>query len=137
MGSGGGSSGLSSGRNKLGNGSADGALSNSPAKEFETYYRRPIKGGGGGYWKTEILEATTDGQGNLTFSHPTPITSEQASRSTTNYTYKVSHGAAGGETFGINWDNVKSAKGQTYSIRSEMRSRGFTWDGERKKWIKK
>lgn len=39
-----------------------------------------------------------------------------------------------GDVFGVNWDNVKSVSGQTYDLRSEIKDRGFRWDGKNKRW---
>ena len=52
-------------------------------------------------------------------------------------TFKLKAGAENGDVFGINWDNVKSVSGQTYDLRSEIKDRGFRWDGKNKRWVKK
>lgn len=133
----GGSSGAG-GRARKSNASADGALANSEPRKLETIYRES-RGLLGGYHVGEVLEAVTDGNGNLTFSYAKPISREKTAKTNrTQYlSFEVAHGAYNGETFGINWDKVKSIKGQTYSIRAEAKKAGLKWDGEKKMWRRK
>lgn len=106
-------------------------------RTIETEYKKS-GGFGGGYYKAEVLEAVEDGKGGIKFLYATPEKREQTAKTNkTQYlTYKLKAGAENGETFGINWDNVKSVSGQTYNLRSEVKDRGFKWDGKTKSWIR-
>lgn len=108
------------------------------AREIEAVYRE-ARGSYSSYYKNEILQASADDHtGELTFDYATPEKREKTSKTNkTQYlTYKVKAGAEDGDTFGINWDKVKSVSGQTYGIRAELKERGFKWDGKTKKWRK-
>ena len=111
--------------------------SKAKTRTIETEYKKG-SGFGGGYYKSEVLEAVENGKGNLKFLYATPEKREQTAKTNkTQYlTYKLKAGAENGETFGINWDNVKSVSGQTYNLRSEVKDRGFKWDGKTKSWIR-
>ena len=41
------------------------------------------------------------------------------------------------EQRGINWDNVKSVSGKTFRAKEDLKSRGFSWDRNSQKWVKK
>ena len=116
-------------------GSKDGTILGGAKKQVEARY---IEGRGWqrGRYDTEVLEATTDGKGNLTFGYAQPDTSEKTAK--TNYlTYNVQAGAVDGKSFGINWDKVQSISGQTYSMRAEAKEHGLSWDGATKSWKRK
>lgn len=119
-------------------GSKDGAILGGAKKQIEARY---IEGRGWqrGRYDTEVLEATTDGKGNLTFGYAQPDTSEKTAKTNkTNYlTYNVQAGAVDGKSFGINWDKVQSISGQTYNMRAEAKAHGLTWDGATKSWKRK
>lgn len=119
-------------------GSSDGALERVQKRTIETEYRE-ARGWSSSYYKQEVLEAHTDGRGNLTFDYATPVSREKTAKTNrTQYvTYEVAHGAVDGKTFGINWSKVKSISGQTYNLRSEAKEHGLTWDGKEKKWRRK
>lgn len=107
-------------------------------REIEAVYRE-ARGYYSSYYKNEILQASADDHtGELSFDYATPEKREKTSKTNkTQYlTYKVKAGAEDGDTFGINWDKVKSVSGQTYGIRAELKERGFKWDGKTKKWRK-
>lgn len=144
MGSGGSESGIPAGKGarksaarSLGNGSADGALKDSPVREIEGTYRE-ARGWSPSYYKEEILEATTDGNGNLTFDYATPVKREKTAKTnrSVDLIYEIAHGAVDGRTFGINWDKVQSIQGQTYKLREEAKAHGLKWDRERKIWAR-
>lgn len=118
--------------------SKDGALERAKVQTIEGVYRE-ARGWSGSYYKQEVLEATTDGHGNLTFSYATPVSREKTAKTnrTQNLTYEVAHGALDGETFGINWSKVNSISGQTYSLRQAAKDAGLKWDGATKKWKRK
>lgn len=50
-----------------GGGSADGVIMSGATRTIETVYRE-ARGWQKSYYKDEVLEATTDGKGNVTFS---------------------------------------------------------------------
>ena len=119
-------------------GSKDGTILGGAKKQVEARY---IEGRGWqrGRYDTEVLEATTDGKGNLTFEYAQPDTKEKTAKTNkTNYlTYNVQAGAVDGKSFGINWDKVQSISGQTYNMRPEAKAHGLTWDGATKSWKRK
>lgn len=119
-------------------GSKDGTILGGAKKQIEARY---IEGRGWsrGRYDTEVLEATTDGKGNLTFEYAQPDTREKTAKTNkTNYlTYNVQAGAVDGQSFGINWDKVQSISGQTYNMRAEAKEHGLSWDGATKSWKRK
>ena len=129
--------GSGSGSTRMG-GSKDGTIAGGAKRMIEARY---IEGRGWsrGRYDTEVLEATTDGKGNLTFEYAQPDTKEKTAKTNkTNYlTYNIQAGAVDGKSFGINWDKVQSVKGQTYEIRAEAKAHGLSWDGATKSWRRK
>ena len=119
-------------------GSKDGSIIGGAKKTVEARY---IEGRGWnrGRYDTEVLEATTDGKGNLTFNYAQPDSREKTAKTNkTNYlTYNVQAGAVDGKSFGINWDKVQSVSGQTYNLRAEAKAHGLSWDGATKSWRRK
>lgn len=107
-------------------------------RTIETVYRG-ARGFQGSYYKDTILEAIDKGGGSLEFVYATPESREKTAKTNrTQYvTFKLKAGAENGDVFGVNWDNVKSVSGQTYDIKSEIKDRGFRWDGKNKRWVKK
>lgn len=119
---------------------SDGTISAKEYTRIESYERRTSTGYGLGavrYRQHEVLEATTDGNGNLTFSYAEPDERTTASRTTIDLVYNIKAGAKDGTVFGINWDKVQSVKGQTYGIRAEAKANGLSWDGATKSWKRK
>lgn len=110
----------------------------APIRTIETVYRES-RGFSGSYYKDSVLEAIDQKNGELSFVYATPESREKTAKTNrTQYlTFKLKSGAENGDIFGVNWDNVKSVSGQTYDIKSELKERGFRWDGKTKKWIRK
>lgn len=57
------------------------------------------------------------------------------------YTYTTTQGFKTGykeptQDTGINWNNVKEVKGQTYNIKDIIKEKGFKWDSKLKSWKK-
>lgn len=129
MGGRGGSSGFSS---------SDGVIQNAKPRTIETVYRE-ANGRSAGYFKDEVLEAKTDGKGNVTFSYAKADSyNKTAKTNRTNYvSYTLKAGAVNGETFGINWSKVNSISGQTYNLRNAAKANGLKWDNATKKWKRK
>lgn len=119
-------------------GSADGTIMPGTARTIETIYRES-RGMSPAYYKDQVLEATTDGEGNLIFSYAKADSFEKTAKTNrTNYvTYTLQAGAVNGETFGINWSKVNSISGQTYSLRKAAKDAGLKWDGTKKRWVRK
>ena len=121
-----------------GGSSGGGAIvAGKPQTITTTYYSsRSI---GGSRFKNEVLEATSDKKGNVTFSYATPTFSGPSAKTnkTQDVTYKVKAGAVDGKTFGINWSKVNSISGQTYSLRAAAKAAGLKWDGSTKTWRRK
>ena len=132
MGGRGGASGVRSG------GSADGVITSGATRTIETVYRE-ARGFQRDYFKDEVLEATTDGKGNVTFSYAKADSFEKTAKTNrTNYvTYTLKAGAVNGETFNIDWSKVNSISGQTYNLRSAAKNAGLSWDSTEKKWKRK
>lgn len=121
-----------------GGGSADGVIMSGATRTIETVYREQ-RGFSQSYYKDEVLEATTDGNGNVTFSYAKADSyTKTAKTNRTNYvTYTLNAGAVNGETFNIDWSKVNSISGQTYNLRSAAKNAGLSWDSSEKKWKRK
>ena len=121
-----------------GGGSADGVIMSGAARKIETVYREQ-RGFSKSYFKDEVLEATTDGKGNVTFSYAKADSFEKTAKTNrTNYvTYTLKAGAVNGETFNIDWGKVNSISGQTYNLRTAAKNAGLSWDSAEKKWKRK
>ena len=120
-----------------GSGGGGAIVAGKPQTITTTYYSsRSI---GGSRFKNEVLEATADKKGNVTFSYATPTFSGPSAKTnkTQDVTYKVKAGAVDGKTFGINWSKVNSISGQTYSLRAAAKAAGLKWDGSTKTWRRK
>ena len=120
-----------------GSGGGGAIVAGKPQTITTTYYSsRSI---GGSRFKNEVLEATADKKGNVTFSYATPTFSGLSAKTnkTQDVTYKVKAGAVDGKTFGINWSKVNSISGQTYSLRDAAKAAGLKWDGSTKTWRRK
>lgn len=120
-----------------GSGGGGAIVAGKPQTITTTYYSsRSI---GGSRFKNEVLEATADKKGNVTFSYATPTFSGPSAKTnkTQDVTYKVKAGAVDGKTFGINWSKVNSISGQTYSLRDAAKAAGLKWDGSTKTWRRK
>ena len=132
MGGRGGASGVRSG------GSSDGVIMSGATRTIETVYRE-ARGWQKSYYKDEVLEAITDGKGNVTFSYAKADSFEKTAKTNrTNYvTYTLKAGSVNGETFNIDWSKVNSISGQTYNLRDAAKSAGLKWDSTEKKWKRK
>ena len=121
-------------------GSKDGVFTSNKTRTIETVYREARSGfGGSSYYKDEVLEATTDGKGNITFDYARGGSYEKTAKTNrTNYvTFNLKAGAVNGETFNIDWSKVQSVQGKTYSLRDAAKSAGLKWDGATKSWRRK
>ena len=107
-------------------------------RTIEAIYRE-ARGYSGSYYKGEVLEAVDAGGGEVHFQYATPESKEKTAKTNrTQYlTYKLKAGAENGDIFGVNWNNVKSVSGQTYNLKSDIKDRGFRWDGAKKMWVRK
>lgn len=116
---------------------SDGALSTKKSK-IETVYRE-ARGWQSAYYKDKVLEATTDGKGNVTFDYARGGTFEKTAKTNrTNYvTFELSAGAVNGVPFGINWDKVNSISGQTFELKKYAKDNGLSWDRDKKRWQRK
>jgi hypothetical protein len=93
-----------------------------------------------------VLEAKTDGKGNLTLSKPSAKEYEEWNSNTTYGHYEIKNGITNSTGYrgrdhepkvvNIDFANVKSVQGQTYPARRLMRELGFRWDGSTKTWRK-
>lgn len=130
--------GSAGGVRKAGGGSKDGAILGGKPRTIQSYLRES-RGRSSGYHHDEILEAITDGGGNLTFKYAKADSYEKTAKTNrTVYTkYTLQAGAVNGEAFGINWSKVKSIQGKTYSLRNTAKANGMVWDGKTNRWVKK
>lgn len=119
-------------------GSVDGTILSGEPRQIESQLRE-ARGWNPRYHKDEILEAKTDGNGNLTFIHAVADSYEKTAKTNrTVYTkYTIRAGAINGETFNIDWSKVQSISGQTYSLRNAAKNAGLSWDNEKKIWRRK
>lgn len=119
-------------------GSSDGVIMTGGTRTIETRY---IEGRGftRGRYADEVLEARTDGSGNVTFSYASGGTFEKTAKTNkTNYvTYQIQAGAVNGETFNIDWSKVNSISGQTFSLKDSAKQAGLSWDSATKTWRRK
>ena len=120
-----------------GSGGGGAIVAGKPQTITTTYYSSGSIGGS--RFKNEVLEATSDKKGNVTFSYVTPTFNGPSAKTnkTQDVTYKVKAGAVDGKTFGINWSKVNSISGQTYSLRASAKAAGLKWDGPTKTWRRK
>lgn len=118
--------------------SKDGTLIEGNPRTIKSYFRES-RGYSPGYHGDEILEATTDGNGNITFRYAKADSYEKTAKTnrTVNTEYTIQAGAVNGEPFNIVWEKVKSIQGQTYSLRDVAKKNGMIWDGKKKRWVKK
>lgn len=119
--------------------SKDGSLLAVNPRQIETTHFLYGSRSGNSYRDT-VLEATTDENGNLTFSYATPVNRSGPSAKTNkteSVTYELRHGAINGRTFGIDWAKVQSISGQTYDLRDEAKRAGLSWDSQKKIWRRK
>ena len=133
----GGGSGRGSAKEKT---SSDGAISYSD----RTLKAERITGYGN---SGTVLEAKTDGKGNLTLEYATPTGYRQQNSKTSYAQYEIKAGITdlnengkwrdGITSVNINWDKVKTVSGKTYGTQRLMRENGFTWNGTKKIWEKK
>lgn len=119
-------------------GSKDGVIIGGKPRVIDSYMRE-ARGWGSSYHKDDILEATTDGHGNVTFSWARADSYRKTAKTNrTVYTqYTLQAGAVNGETFGINWNKVQSVSGQTYGVREAARNAGLSWDSAKRQWRRK
>ena len=119
-------------------GGGGGAIVATRTTKIETTYYSSSSMGGSRF-KDEVLEASADKDGNVTFSYANPTFNRPSAKTNKTQTveYSVKAGAVNGETFGINWDKVNSISGQTYSLRSAAKEAGLKWDKTNKKWVRK
>ena len=106
---------------------------------IQTYYRRGYRGSGSGFGET-AYEAKESADGELVFARATPeYAPSRPQDNTVDVTFRIQNGyVPKRDTFyGINWDKVTSVSGDTYYMRDAIKDRGFTWDGDRKRWVKK
>lgn len=124
-------------KKRRGGGSSDGVFEKNTKTKIETIFREG-RYGSKSYYKDEVLEAETDGKGNVTFQYARGGKFEKTSiTNRTNYvTFNLKAGAVNGETFNINWNNVKSISGQTYNLRQQAKENGMKWNGKEKRWEK-
>lgn len=120
-------------------GSPDGVFESKKPTVIETTYKRPRTGGylfDKGFYKEEILEAVTDGKGNVTFRYAKNGEFEDGPK--TNLKQKVKFtllaGAVDGKPFNINWDKVNSISGQTYQFKDYAKKAGMKWNPDKKRW---
>ena len=107
------------------------------ARTIETEYRE-ARAGSPAYYKSTVLEAVDSGNGEVAFVYATPEKRDKTAKTNRSQylTYKLKAGAQDGDVFGVNWDKVKSVSGQTYDMRSDLKDRGFRWNGREKKWVR-
>lgn len=90
-----------------------------------------------------IVRAVTDEKGNITLSNMPAEEYEVWSKKKTFATTTIKHGITdmseddryiGSQSVGINWDAVKTVSGKTYEHKEFIKSKGFSWNKENKRW---
>lgn len=87
-------------------------------------------------YSKEVLQATVDENGNVTFSYPTGTFSGNYGDEYQTVTYKLKAGAVNGEPFGIDLSKAETVSGNTYSIRAAAKKAGMTWNEKAQAWVK-
>ena len=138
MGGRGGSSGMTSNRGYT----KDGTIKQNGEKMFA----ERMTGGNIYGSQAVVLEATTDGNGNLTLEYAQPVGYRQQNSKTSYAQYELKAGLTNRSPTGkttefrsnnIDWDKVKTVSGKTYGTQYFMRQQGFSWDSAEKKWKRK
>lgn len=121
-----------------GGGSADGVFPSGETRTIETTYFEG-RGWNRGRYKDEVLEAHTDGNGNVTFEYASGGSYSKSAKTNVRNSveFKIQAGAVNGETFNIDWNKVKSISGQTYNLRDAAKRAGMKWDGATKRWVRR
>ena len=98
----------------------------------------------------ELLNVTANGNGEITVSKARYRDTGEGSRKYPIYEYDVkgayiypgtdahdySDGRDATVVKGVNFENVKSVKGDTYNLRAYLKEKGFKWNGAKKAWEK-
>ena len=92
-----------------------------------SYYKQNSKKSYGLY---EIKCGITNAPDIRRYMKPTDYFYEKISK------YKPENKSYDTRSVGIDWDKVKSVSGKTYSVQYLIKSKGFMWDRNQKKWIK-
>ena len=117
-----------------------------------------FKGGG------DVLQAQSDGNGNITLGYATASDYYQQNSKTSYALYELKSGITDAENIhgsrefsdqrstsskiksgneygsirsvGIDWDKVKSVSGPTYNVKGLLKEKGFKWNAAGKNWAK-
>ena len=118
--------------------SSGGVIESAEPRTIETTFFES-RGFNRSRYADEVLEASADRDGNVTFSYASGGEDSKTSKTNVRNSVKfeIVAGAVNGKTFNINWDKVNSVSGQTYNLRSQAKDAGLKWDGATKKWIRK
>mgnify|MGYP007105370336 CR=1 FL=1 len=114
-----------------------------------------------------VLEADSDGHGNIYLSYASPVSRYQQNKSTTYALYEVKCGVAYADEIhgsrkndkdygdkwskvkpeniaagnirsaGIDWSKVNSISGRTFNVKELLKDKGFKWNSADKNWVKK
>ena len=125
-------------------GSKDGVFITNEKREIITTWRQTgsstknlyMKGYIPGYYEDEVLEAETDGAGNVTFYKADGEFEGEWNDGNRRkkVTYNLQAGAINGATFNIDWDKVKSISGNTYPVKDAAKKAGLKWNRDTKRW---
>lgn len=130
-----GSSGFDKGGNKN-----SALVKNAERVTINTYHI--AKSSMGPHYGYTVVEAQESSEGNISLSYAKAyFKKDRGNANTQNVVFEFKHGIAESrkgqaESYGINWDNVKSITGQTYEVKDYIRKKGFKWDNATKRWIK-
>lgn len=131
------------GSSGLGNAKSSNAIQDKKPITIDVMYRN-------GTYYGEVLSAKEESQGVLKIAKNQDTEWEKESRSTSTVHHNLKSGVYSDSkrvdgsgayssyaSHNINWDKVKVVYGDTYHLRRYLREKGFTWDGNRKAWVKK
>lgn len=99
---------------------------------------RPMYRGNLSSTESPSLFSLRHGITNLTTLDKEPKGQPQYDGKTSYYDFlKTSSPKVGSiQSFGIDWNNVKSVRGETYGVREYIKQKGFKWNAQKERWEK-
>lgn len=95
-----------------------------------------------GFGSGVVLQATADGS-DVVLDYAEPSRYEHPNRNTTEYHYELDAGIVAGipghrsaEAINLDLSKATSVSGRTYDVQGLLKSNGFKWDRERKRYVR-
>lgn len=87
-----------------------------------------------------VIKVSQASEEELMLERAEPSDTEYTARNTVKNTYIISAGLyvekGKVQSHNINWDNVKQVSGATFDFRDFLKSKGFKWQPDYKKWVR-